>query len=124
VGLGPTTLVRLEKDSVTIRDTGTDTKGPAEYTLPTDAKTSVRVVEVTEKRTKDGKTAEGGFLREGSLADLKVGQAIQVNGVGSYAAEIRVMPPPPPAVGQADKKADQKGEGNKQGEGNKRADKK
>ena len=33
VGLGPTTLVRLEKDSVTIRDTGTDTKGPAEYLL-------------------------------------------------------------------------------------------
>jgi hypothetical protein len=95
--MGPTTLVKLEKDSITVKDRGTDRKGPTEYKLATDAKTSVGVAEVTEERKNDnGTTARGIFLLAGTLADPKVGQSVQVMAVDHYAAGIRVMPPPTP----------------------------
>jgi hypothetical protein len=89
-------LLKVEKGAITVKEgRGDDKTGPREYTLATDAKTTVRVGEEEVGKNEQGRTTRRVKLRRGTLADLKVGQTVTVMALDGVATEIRVMPQDP-----------------------------
>lgn len=98
IGLGlPLTLLKADERSITVKLVPTVNGGATEQTLAIDQKkTKVRIAEVIDQqKTEDGKNIITSKSRPGTLADLRVGQKVQVSAVDDLATDITIMPPPP-----------------------------